>query len=112
MLHRAVGIDGAAARCNHRIPRFKRRQYFCLVAEERRVALGADDLLQFFAAVLLQDQIGIAEMHAEQFCQHHADCALAAAGHTNQNNVHQFSPVLARYSIGEIPVCFLNVLEK
>ena len=82
------------------------------MAKERSVPLGADDLLELLAAVLLQNKIRITEMQPEQLCQHHADRTLAAARHADQNHVHQFNPVLERYSIGEMPVCFLNVLEK
>ena len=54
---------------------------------EARVAALVNDLAQPLARHLLDDEIGIDKVHAQGFCQHHADGGFAAAGHADEDQV-------------------------
>ena len=87
MVHCLFSVDDAAAGGNHRMMHVDRRIeiLFDLVKSPRTD--GLDQLADQLSLVCLNHDVRVEKSIAGQFCQLHADGALAAARHADENNI-------------------------
>ena len=87
VFHGSITVDRAAACTDHLVPDIQLQQYLLLNAAQVFVTILVYNSLQGTASVLLNEQIGVDKPEAQPFGQQHAHGALAAAGHTDENEV-------------------------